>query len=305
MAPIRALHFVFKVGNRKETMKFFTEILGMQVLRHEEFKEGCRAACNGPYDLNWSKTMVGYGSEDNFFVMELAYNYGIGSYQRGNDFLGIVIRSNDIVERAIRHSWPVEKESNGGEHALDVVTAPGGYPFLIRSKGVPEHPLRRDPVEQVILASSDLAKTTAFWQDVLMMPLVHSSEKRLVFSYGDDQCQLKFEYSAEPIRRGTAYGRIAFACPAAELPVIEARVKQSGHRILTPLTKLDTPGKATVTVVILADPDGHEICFVDSESFMMLSAIDPNAKQLLSKAIEEDKSDEWFRDVAGSTKPSA
>lgn len=30
--------------------------------------------------------MVGYGAEDNHFVVELTYNYGIGTYQMGNDF---------------------------------------------------------------------------------------------------------------------------------------------------------------------------------------------------------------------------
>ena len=33
--------------------------LGMTVLRHEEFEKGCEAACNGPYDGKWSKTMIG------------------------------------------------------------------------------------------------------------------------------------------------------------------------------------------------------------------------------------------------------
>ena len=39
-----------------------------------------------PYDGKWSKSMVGYGPEDNHFVVELTYNYGIGSYKLGNDF---------------------------------------------------------------------------------------------------------------------------------------------------------------------------------------------------------------------------
>ena len=39
-----------------------------------------------PYDGKWSKTMVGYGDEDNHFVMELTYNYGIKNYKKGNDF---------------------------------------------------------------------------------------------------------------------------------------------------------------------------------------------------------------------------
>lgn len=39
-----------------------------------------------PYDGKWSKTMIGYGSEDNHFVIELTYNYGIKTYAMGNDF---------------------------------------------------------------------------------------------------------------------------------------------------------------------------------------------------------------------------
>lgn len=46
----RALHFVFKIGDRQKNAMFFRDILGMKVLRHEEFKEGCAAACNG-YDF--------------------------------------------------------------------------------------------------------------------------------------------------------------------------------------------------------------------------------------------------------------
>lgn len=34
----------------------------------------------------WSKSMVGYGAEDDHFVIELTYNYGMKNYKRGNDF---------------------------------------------------------------------------------------------------------------------------------------------------------------------------------------------------------------------------
>ena len=53
------------------------EVLGMRVLRHEEFEEGCEATCNGPYSGYWSKTMVGFESEDTSFVLELTFNYGV------------------------------------------------------------------------------------------------------------------------------------------------------------------------------------------------------------------------------------
>ena len=54
--------------------------------------------------------------------------------------------------------------------------------------------------------------------------------------------------------------------PAADLPGIQAAVVAAGQGgVLKPLVSLDTPGKATVQVVILADPDGYEICYVGDE----------------------------------------
>lgn len=47
---------------------------------------GCKLNCNGPYDAKWSKTVIGYGNENHHFVMEFAYNYGIKSYELGNDY---------------------------------------------------------------------------------------------------------------------------------------------------------------------------------------------------------------------------
>lgn len=46
----------------------------------------CMNICS-PYDGKWSKTMVGFGPEDHHFVAELTYNYGVGEYRLGNDFL--------------------------------------------------------------------------------------------------------------------------------------------------------------------------------------------------------------------------
>lgn len=58
------------------------------------------------------------------------------------------------------------------------------------------------------------------------------------------------------------------------------------------MISLETPGKATVRVIILADPDGHEICFVDDEAFKQLSQVDPEGDELLTKYIKSDKSRE-------------
>eukprot|EP00111_Clytia_hemisphaerica_P003466 TCONS_00009908-protein len=123
----RALHFVFKVADRKATIDFYRNVLGMKILRHEEFEKGCEAACNGPYDGKWSKTMVGYGAEDDHFVVELTYNYGIKSYKLGNDFLNIGITSNSVIDNAKKVGYEAEEMSDG----KTLLEAPGGYQFVV------------------------------------------------------------------------------------------------------------------------------------------------------------------------------
>nr|CAG4641023.1 EOG090X09EK [Eulimnadia texana] len=286
MASRRALHFVFKVGNRTETIKFYKEVLGMKILRHEEFEEGCKAACNGPYDGKWSKTMVGYGPEDDHFVVELTYNYGLSNYKLGNDFLGLTVQSREALENARKIGWPIQEE-NGQKY----VEAPGGYRFYLVEEPQPKN---EDPVKKVILASSSLEKSIDYWNGILGLKIYSQTDNSVVLGYGDEQAKLELKDIGTEVDHAKAFGRIAFSCPADQLPTIESQMKEKNQTILTPLISLDTPGKATVQVVILADPDGHEICHVGDEAFRELSRPDPEADRLLSEAISNDKSDEWF-----------
>lgn len=288
MGGRRALHYVLKIGDRGHTARFFRDVLGMKVLRHEEFEEGCKATCNGPYDGKWSKTMIGYGSEDNHFVVELTYNYGIGEYCLGNDFLELTVQSSQAVANAKQLNWPLSEVTPG----IFETTAPGGYKFYLEDKAQPS----TDPVQKVTLAVSNLKKSTAYWHNLLGLKIYHEDESRksVLLGYGDSQCKLELRDVGGPVDHGTAFGRIAFACPKEELAGIEEIVKKENHKILTPLVSLDTPGKATVQVVILADPDGHEICFVGDEAFRELSQTDPKGDQLLNDAMAADKSEEWF-----------
>jgi len=276
----RALHWVFKIGQRELTMKFYREILGMKVLRHEEFSEGCIATCNGPYAGKWSKTMIGYGSEDDNFVVELTYNYGINSYKKGNEFLGITIRSDSILKKAAELDWPVVKEND-----LSVLEAPGGYKYYIineKQKG--------NPIEKVTISCSDLKKSLSYWNGLLGVKVYERTEKSAIVGFADNQVRVELKQSACVIDRAEAYGRIAFSCPKSEQPATQEIIKSNNYTILNPLTELDTPGKETVRVLILGDPDGHEICFVEDEGFRRLSIPDTNGDELLNNSIQEDKS---------------
>ncbi|XP_029783386.1 glyoxalase domain-containing protein 4 isoform X1 [Suricata suricatta] len=296
MATRRALHFVFKVGNRFQTTHFFRDVLGMKILRHEEFEEGCKAACNGPYDGKWSKTMVGFGPEDDHFVAELTYNYGIGHYKLGNDFMGITLASSQAVSNARRLEWPLSEVTEG----VFETEAPGGYKFYLQNRSPPQS----DPVLKVTLAVSDLQRSLNYWSNLLGMNIYEKDEEkqRALLGYADNQCKLELQGIKGTVDHAAAFGRIAFSCPQKELPDLEDLMKRENQKILTPLVSLDTPGKATVRVVILADPDGHEICFVGDEAFRELSEMDPEGSKLLDDAMAADKSEEWF---AKQNKPKA
>ncbi|OBS80678.1 hypothetical protein A6R68_21134 [Neotoma lepida] len=291
MATRRALHFVFKVGNRFQMVHFFRDVLGMQVQtgaergwREPHLGGRTRCACghlsrqapdSGPYDGKWSKTMVGFGPEDDHFVAELTYNYGIGDYKLGNDFMGITLASSQAVSNARKLEWPLSKVAEG----VFETEAPGGYKFYLQDRSLPQS----DPVLKVTLAVTDFQKSLNYWSNLLGMKIYeHDEEKqRALLGYGDNQCKLELQGIQGAVDHAAAFGRIAFSCPQKELPDLEELMKRENQSILTPLVSLDTPGKATVQVVILADPDGHEICFVGDEAFRELSKKDPKGSKLL------------------------
>lgn len=90
------------------------------------------------------------------------------------------------------------------------------------------------------------------------------------------------------IDRKSAFGRIAFAIPFDEQTKLNDDVTKLKVPVIHPLTSLDTPGKATVRVIILSDPNQLEICFVDEEGFSQLSQIDAASDAALNKEIERD-----------------
>lgn len=91
-----------------------------------------------------------------------------------------------------------------------------------------------------------------------------------------------------PIDRKTAFGRIAFAIKYDDQTKLSEEVNKQNAKVIHPLTSLDTPGKATVRVIILSDPNDLEICFVDEEGFSQLSQVDPDSNADLDKNIKRD-----------------
>lgn len=291
-ANMRPLHFVFKICNRSKTMDFYRNLLKMSILRHEEFEEGCEASCNGPYDGKWSKTMVGYGPEDNHFVVELTYNYGIRSYELGNDFNYLKIASNEVIENIKSKNYPHEVRSDQSYEIVD----PNGYKFLVTAN------TPANPVNCMIASSlyiTNVEKSAEYWSGHLKAKIESRTSENLVLSFDNGQFRLDLvKSSVDNIDHAKAFGRIAFACPASELLPLQELIEKNNQTVLTKYVELKTPGKADVCVVILADTDGHEICFVGDEGFKELSQVDPKAVELLDEAMDKDKSDLWHEKKA-------
>ena len=133
------------------------------------------------------------------------------------------------------------------------INAPDGYPFFVDAQNSSSD--SAFPVQRVKIGCKSLSDSLAYWKDILGMQIVSKSgDTGAVLRFGEGQAELELKEESKQIEHGSAFGRIAFAVPAKDLPDIEKRMKEAGRKILTPWTKLDTPGKATVEVVILADP---------------------------------------------------
>ncbi|OXA38164.1 glyoxalase domain-containing protein 4 isoform X2 [Folsomia candida] len=293
----RALHYVLKIADRKSAIDFFKNVLGMKVLRHEEFEKGCEATCNGPYDGKWSKTMVGYGPEDKNFVLELTYNYGVDSYIVTECIEYICVLRRDVTAaRAVAYTTLTD-----GSLAL----SNNGYYFRVIESSA-------DLICRVQLrsgvAESRNNQHAKFYEEILGMKSVNCGDQaRACLVYPTDPMVLVLrpflprDDDDGSVKHGTGFGRMAFACPTSHLPRIQALVSEASYeggfkpKILTPLVSLDTPGKATVSVVIIADLSGHEICLVGAEDYKDLCKEDPGADDLLTKSMAEDKSREWLQ----------
>ncbi|XP_055332829.1 glyoxalase domain-containing protein 4-like [Paramacrobiotus metropolitanus] len=279
---VRPLHYVLKTTDRAASVQFLKDVLLMKVLRHEEFSEGCQATCNGPFQGRWSKTMIGYGAEDEHFVLELVYNYGIESYSTGNDLQKITIRSSPVKERIVEKDIAFVTMHDGAI----LVTSPVNpeTKFEVHDGSIP------DPIQKVTLSSSNLQRTKTFWHGALKMNIVEDKEHYVIFDYPEAaKFQLEFVLLPSSVEYGSSQGRTAFSCLTEQLRDIQRTTVVHGFKIKTPLVNLDTPDKASVQVVILLDPDGHEICFVADEDFRKLSTFDPEAENSLQQALDEHK----------------
>jgi lactoylglutathione lyase len=121
---MRLLHTMLRVGNLQESIDFYTQILGMRLLRQQEYPEG-----------KFTLAFLGYGEEADSTVLELTYNWGVDSYELGTAFGHIAIAVDDVYEatriarekgvKILRDAGPM----NAGSTIIAFLEDPDGYPI--------------------------------------------------------------------------------------------------------------------------------------------------------------------------------
>jgi len=119
---MRILHTMLRVGDLQRSIDFYTRALGMQLLRTVDRPE-----------QKYSLAFVGYGAEDHHAVLELTYNYGVGSYELGSGFGHVAIEVASAVEACKRvrdAGGTISREPGpvkGGRSVIAFVQDPDGY----------------------------------------------------------------------------------------------------------------------------------------------------------------------------------
>src|SRR5919108_4071577 len=82
---MRILHTMLRVGDLERSVSFYTEVLGMKLLRTTDRPE-----------QKYALAFVGYDSEERSAVLELTYNYGVERYELGTAFGHIAIEVPEV-----------------------------------------------------------------------------------------------------------------------------------------------------------------------------------------------------------------
>jgi len=119
---MRMLHTMLRVGELDRSLKFYTEVLGMKVLRRKDYPDG-----------KFTLAFVGYGDESETAVIELTHNWGVEKYDLGNAYGHIAVEVDDAYkacEEVKKRGGKVTREAGPMKHGTTVIAFvedPDGY----------------------------------------------------------------------------------------------------------------------------------------------------------------------------------
>ena len=265
----RVLHWVIRVSSLEDTVSFATDVLGMQVLRHEENAEPCPLTCNGLFDTPWSKTMVGYGPEDSHYALELTYNYGIDAYEKGHGLQKFVLTIDDAASALSR------AKARGNTVEGNVVDGPDGYKYELLEH-VKTGAGAVEPLGAVVLRAADAQAMAKWYADTLGMtavPQPSACAGGVAYHVSFPASPLPTSFIIEQTDDGAApqieqwEGRNAIALPEASLRAINDKlVSESPELIIHSMRELHEK-LGILFIVIVRDVGGYEVCLVSIETF--------------------------------------
>ncbi|MFO7808737.1 lactoylglutathione lyase [Guyparkeria sp.] len=119
---MRILHTMIRVSDLEKSLAFYTDVLGMKLLRQQDYPAG-----------EFTLAFVGYGEESETAVLELTYNWGDHQYDLGDGYGHIAIEVDDVHAAAekirekggeiLRQPGPM----NAGSTIIAFVADPDGY----------------------------------------------------------------------------------------------------------------------------------------------------------------------------------
>lgn len=127
---MRLLHTMIRVGDLDRSIRFYTDVLGMRLLRKKDYPGG-----------RFTLAFVGYGAETDHAVIELTHNWDTAHYEPGNGFGHIALEVEDAYDacdrirqrggRVVRDAGPMKH----GSTVIAFVEDPDGYKIeLIQHK---------------------------------------------------------------------------------------------------------------------------------------------------------------------------
>jgi len=119
---MRLLHTMLRVGDLQKSIDFYTNVLGMKLIRQKDYPDG-----------EFTLAFVGYGNEYDNTVLELTYNYGQSEYELGNAYGHIAIEVEDAYaacDKVKEKGGKVIREAGPMMHGTVVIAFvedPDGY----------------------------------------------------------------------------------------------------------------------------------------------------------------------------------
>ena len=127
---MRILHTMLRVGDLERSLKFYTEVLGMRLLRRSDYPDG-----------KFTLAFVGYQDEADGAVLELTYNWGVDRYDLGSAYGHVALEVDDAYracEEIRGRGGVVTREAGPMKHGTTVIAFvqdPDGYKVeLIQKK---------------------------------------------------------------------------------------------------------------------------------------------------------------------------